>query len=71
MQSNNTAKKRAALQANLKKRLNEIREEKAKTEVVVSSKPNPVANAKNQKEKELLGNPICSDKGIKKYIHLF
>lgn len=63
--SNNNSKKRANLQKNLKKRLNEIRKQKEKNEVVVSSKPNPVANAKNQKEKDILGNPICMAKNIK------
>ena len=65
MPSNNTAKKMAALQVNLRKRLNEIRAEKERTEVVVSSKPNPLANAKNAKEKAMLNNPLCKAKNLK------
>lgn len=62
--SNNNLKKRANLQKELKKKLEE-RAKVAAPEVVVSSKANPVANAKNQKEKDILGNPICMAKNIK------
>jgi hypothetical protein len=61
----NNATKKANLQANLKKKLEERRAKVAASEVVVSSKPNPEANAKNQKEKDILGNPICMAKNIK------
>jgi hypothetical protein len=61
----NNATKKANLQKELTKKLEERRAKVAASEVVVSSKPNPEANAKNQKEKDVLGNPICMAKNIK------
>ena len=60
----NNATKKANLQANLKKKLEERRAKVAASEVVVSSKPNPEANAKNKQKQDMLNNRICKDKGI-------
>ena len=61
----NNATKKANLQKELKKKLEERRAKVAASEVVVSSKPNPEANAKNKQKQNILNNPICKDKGIK------